>query len=91
MTGCVGMGGPTKQRQVGSTTEITQNKYVKVLHYFVIDGMGPGHCFAQGPIMLLRRQHTMYNTIKKKYTNRNNGKYNIDGHINTINILVTFL
>jgi hypothetical protein len=48
------------REKVESTTEITQNKYVKVLHYFVIDGMGHGHCFAQGPIMLLRRQHTMY-------------------------------
>ena len=29
--------GVTKQRQLESTTEITQNKHAKVLHYFVDD------------------------------------------------------
>ena len=29
--------GDTKQSRLESTTEITQNKHVKVLHYFVDD------------------------------------------------------
>ena len=33
---CVGIG-DTKQSRLKSTTEITQNKYVQVLHYFVDD------------------------------------------------------
>ena len=31
------LGGDTKQSRLESTTEITQNKHVKVLHYFVDD------------------------------------------------------
>ena len=33
----VPMKGDTKQSRLESTTEITQNKHVKVLHYFVDD------------------------------------------------------
>ena len=31
------LSGDTKQSRLESTTEITQNKHVKVLHYFVDD------------------------------------------------------
>jgi hypothetical protein len=31
------LNGDTKQSRLESTTEITQNKHVKVLHYFVDD------------------------------------------------------
>ena len=33
----VPMKGDTKQSRLESTTEITQNKHVKVLHYFIDD------------------------------------------------------
>jgi hypothetical protein len=34
---CPTSSGDTKQSRLASTTEITQNKHVKVLHYFVDD------------------------------------------------------